>query len=97
MPLCGLYDGGDSCDVRGERRYKDGWRCPRHTPARLAGRPEPPTPDPTRTATALLQREDWPPKRTREYGHATDTPRLMADGVTPMPPKETKSKGDRKR
>lgn len=97
MPLCGLYDGGDSCDVRGERRYKDGWRCPRHTPARLAGRPEPPTPDPEWTAVGLLNRPDWPPKRTREYGHATDTPRLMADGVTPMPPKETKPKGDRKR
>lgn len=68
MPLCGLYDGGDSCDVRGERRYKDGWRCPRHTPAALAGHPEPPTPDPCLTAAALMLREDWPPKRTRVYG-----------------------------
>lgn len=30
MPLCGLYDGGDVCGVRGERRFMDGWRCPRH-------------------------------------------------------------------
>ena len=26
------------------RQYLPGYRCPNHTPARLAGRPEPPTP-----------------------------------------------------
>lgn len=95
MPLCGLYDGGDSCEVRGERRYKDGWRCPRHTPAALAGRPEPPTPDPGRTAAALRERR-LPPVGVREYGRASDTPRLQADGRTPLPPVESKTKGDRK-
>lgn len=95
MPLCGLYDGGDSCEVRGERRYIVGWRCPRHTPAALAGHPEPPTPDPALTAAGLQHREDWPPKRDRTYGRASDTPRLQADGRTPMPPLETKPKGKR--
>ena len=30
-----------SCGRDGTRLYACGWRCPDHTPARLAGRPEP--------------------------------------------------------
>lgn len=92
MPLCGLYEGGDNCGALSERRYMNGWRCPRHSPAALAGRTET-TPDPARGAAALRTREDWPPRRSREYGTArTDPPRLRGDGVTPWPV-ETKPKG----
>lgn len=73
MPLCGLYEGGDHCGALGERRYMNGWRCPRHTPAALAGRTET-TPDPAYGAAALRVREDWTPKRDREYGTATTDP-----------------------
>lgn len=34
------------CLAPGARRYITGHRCPRHTPAALAGRPEPGTPPP---------------------------------------------------
>jgi hypothetical protein len=32
-----------SCGRTGTRLYPGGWRCPDHTPARLAGQPEPDT------------------------------------------------------
>ncbi|CAL9296683.1 hypothetical protein SUDANB25_02669 [Streptomyces sp. SudanB25_2051] len=34
------------CGAPGARRYLTGYRCPLHTPAALAGRPEPDTPPP---------------------------------------------------
>lgn len=44
------------CGTRdGVRAYLNGPCCPRHTPAALAGHPEP-TPDPTRTLAALRER-----------------------------------------
>lgn len=54
-----------------------------------------PTPDPASTAVALQARPDWPPVRHQhQYGPpgTSSTPRLYLDGVTPLPPKETKSK-----
>jgi hypothetical protein len=33
--------GFGACDRTDTRPYTDGWRCPDHTPAALAGRPEP--------------------------------------------------------
>lgn len=43
-----------ACDMPGQHRgrirlYPAGWRCPRHTPAALAGKPE--APEPTRKDT----------------------------------------------
>lgn len=38
------------CRIPGARRYLIGHRCPLHTPAALAGRPEPGTPAPTTPA-----------------------------------------------
>lgn len=87
MPLCAYMEGGDHCPASGERRFMNDWRCPRHTP---------PAPDPAMGAAALRARADWPPSRDKTYGRASDTPRLQADGVTPMPPVETKPKGTRK-
>lgn len=69
---CGYFEGGDTCGVLGERRYLQGWRCPRHTPAKVAGRTEA-TPDPASTAEALRPRPLRTPDQSR-YGRATDTP-----------------------
>lgn len=42
---CGhwLATQGRYCAAPGARQYIQGWRCPEHTPARLAGLPEPGT------------------------------------------------------
>lgn len=40
--MCGHYTSGASCgSVIGVRHYLPGWRCPSHTPAAVAGQPEP--------------------------------------------------------
>lgn len=44
LPECGHWDGPNRRHCRtvdGVRRYVIGWRCPDHTPAAMAGRPEP--------------------------------------------------------
>ena len=44
LPECGHWDGTSRRHCRavpGVRRYVIGWRCPDHTPAAMAGRPEP--------------------------------------------------------
>lgn len=44
--VCGHWDGalGRRCGATGQvRLYLSGWRCPQHTPARIAGRTEPAT------------------------------------------------------
>ena len=64
--LCGHYEGGDHCGVLSEKRYQPGWRCPRHTPARLAGRPEL-TPDPACTAEGIRGNSLRSPDQSR-YG-----------------------------
>lgn len=38
---CGYLIGDTLCDATPTRRYQPGHRCAQHTPARLAGRPEP--------------------------------------------------------
>lgn len=43
------------CGATTRRRFLQGWRCPAHTPAAEAGRPEI-TPDPTRTVDGLRRR-----------------------------------------
>jgi len=70
--LCGYFEGGGVCDVLTEKRYAPGWRCPRHTPAALAGRAEA-SPDPARTAEALQKNRLRTPDQSR-YGRATSTP-----------------------
>lgn len=49
---CAHWSGGAGryCNASGARRYVIGWRCPRHTPAALAGRDEPPFTLPVRKA-----------------------------------------------
>ena len=38
---CGHWDDGTGyCGADAPHTYLTGWRCPEHTPARLAGRPE---------------------------------------------------------
>jgi hypothetical protein len=41
---CGHYDGTTArhCGAEDVRHYLTGWRCPQHTPAAIAGHPEPP-------------------------------------------------------
>ncbi|MCP9205544.1 hypothetical protein [Streptomyces cucumeris] len=44
LPECGHWDGpaAQYCHTRADvHRYVIGWRCPLHTPAAVAGRPEP--------------------------------------------------------
>ncbi|WP_432010143.1 hypothetical protein [Streptomyces cucumeris] len=44
LPECGHWDGPAAryCHTRDDvHRYVIGWRCPAHTPAAVAGRPEP--------------------------------------------------------
>ena len=87
---CGYFEGGDLCGALTERRYLPGHRCPRHTPAAIAGRPED-TPDPDQTVEALRSRTLRATADHARYGRAKDCPRLQADGITPMPAKpETK-------
>jgi hypothetical protein len=43
--------------------YLTGVRCANHTPAKVAGHPEPPTPDPARTITGL--QAAWDARRAR--------------------------------
>lgn len=45
---CRHWDGTGRryCGTPGARRYLTGYRCPLHTPAALAGRPEPGAPPP---------------------------------------------------
>jgi len=72
MPeLCGMWEGGGVCDSHAERRYLPGWRCPRHTPAAIAGRPEA-TPDPACTAEGMRGNRLRSPDQSR-YG-TTNTP-----------------------
>lgn len=40
------------------RYYLTGWRCPDHTPAKLAGREED-APDPTRTLAGIRAAEEY--------------------------------------
>jgi len=50
---CGHYaEGSGVCGAPSPAGYITGLRCPDHTPARLAGRPET-VPDPARTLTGL--------------------------------------------
>lgn len=50
---CELWTGGAYCGAAGDvRAYVPGPRCPDHTPAALAGRPDH-TPDPERTLDGL--------------------------------------------
>ena len=46
--MCAHESSGVVCGAETERRYLQGWRCEDHTPARLAGRPEPSGGDPLR-------------------------------------------------
>lgn len=69
---CGYFEGGDTCGVLTERRYLPGWRCPHHTPAKVAGRTDP-VPDPARTAEGLRGNTLRHPDQSH-YGRATDTP-----------------------
>ena len=80
---CGHYEGGDLCGALSERRYLNGHRCEHHTPAKMAGRPEPVPPKPATPSP--------PPSVADRYGPVgtTDSPRFRADGVTPWP-RETK-------
>jgi hypothetical protein len=48
------------CGNTNTHRYKSGWCCPQHTPAAVAGRNEPPTPDPQRTLLALRDKAGLP-------------------------------------
>lgn len=49
---CNLWRDGAYCLAETERVYLDGPRCPDHTPAALAGRPET-VPDPARTLDGI--------------------------------------------
>ena len=40
-PACTGYGPAGPCGATPARLYPAGWRCPAHTPAALAGRPEP--------------------------------------------------------
>lgn len=72
MQLCNV------CDSPALGLYGTGPKCAEHTPAALAGRPEP-NPDPTRSATALASRTDWPRRvPPNRYG-----PRTTKGDTTP--------------
>jgi hypothetical protein len=47
------------CNGTNTRRYMTGWRCKQHSPAAMAGRPEPDV-DPTRTLQALQAKTGKP-------------------------------------
>lgn len=64
---CNHYD-GRRCGRPSVARYQVGHRCARHTPAALAGNPEP-RPDPEHTLEAYLRRPPRPPV-ARPYGPA---------------------------
>lgn len=49
---CNLWQDGAYCLAETERAYLPGPRCPEHTPAALAGRPET-IPDPARTLDGI--------------------------------------------
>ena len=53
---CDYWDGDHHCGDPNTRRYLPGDRCPRHTPAALAGRAEPYV-DPALTLEALRRRK----------------------------------------
>lgn len=62
---CDHWDGaaGWYCGAAETRPYLTGDRCPRHTPAAIAGRPEPPVPDPAMTIQGL--RRAWEERHAR--------------------------------
>lgn len=49
---CNLWQDGAYCLAETEKAYLDGPRCPGHTPAALAGRPET-VPDPSLTLAGI--------------------------------------------
>jgi Bifunctional DNA primase/polymerase, N-terminal len=49
---CGGWTGESACGATPARLYPAGWRCADHTPARLAGQPEPPAIPPPPVGTA---------------------------------------------
>lgn len=55
--ICDHWEGDDAkfCGQPTDRRYLSGPRCPLHTPAAIAGRPDI-TPDPALTLTGLMNR-----------------------------------------
>jgi hypothetical protein len=53
--VCGFWVDAAYCGAAPARPYLPGPRCADHTPAAVAGRPEP-TPDPASTLAALLAR-----------------------------------------
>ena len=57
---CDHRDGSSICGTEGARAYLPGMRCPAHTPAALAGHPEP-----GRTATSLPKMAPLPQSASR--------------------------------
>lgn len=57
------------CGALAVTRYINGPRCPDHTPAAFAGRPEPPVPDPASTALGLLHGPSLSERRRRPAQH----------------------------
>jgi hypothetical protein len=93
-PMRTAYDtpcGHTDCGATPTRLYGTGHRCPVHTPAAIAGRPEN-RPDPALSGLGMASRVLPTLRDPARYGRATDSPRLQADGRTPLPAKETKSK-----
>ena len=60
MTTCDHWDGTRFCGADEARAYLPGMRCPAHTPAAMAGRPEP-----GRTATSLPKMAPLPQSASR--------------------------------
>ena len=60
MSACDHWDSASLCGIEGARHYLPGMRCPAHTPAALAGHPEP-----GRTATSLPKMAPLPQSASR--------------------------------
>jgi hypothetical protein len=63
-----------SCPRTDVRAYLSGKACPDHSPAAIAGHPEPPVPDRELTAVGLAHRTDYIGRFPAEYGHAKSDP-----------------------
>lgn len=81
------------CGVQPAKLYPAGWRCEDCTPARCAGRPEPPTPDPTLTLDGLRKAKGliWSYRKTDT---ALNDERAIASGRRRSTPSQYRAARD---
>lgn len=81
------------CGTPTTRRYLTGWRCPTHTPAKLAGHPET-RPDPARTLYGLRAAAGATPGGYTPAGQTLVDQRAVASGKRRSTPQDFRAAQD---